>query len=401
MPGPALVVLSTLFPSSAEPVAGIFIKERMFRVAQHLQVTVVSPQPWFPLQGLLRRWRPGYRPQRAVYERMQGVDVWRPRFLSLPGVGRRFDGFALAIASWWLLCRLRAAGRADVLDVHFGYPDGYGGALLARWLALPLVITLRGKEERLRQHPALRGRMSFAMRRAQRVIAVSEALREVGLELGAPPQHSLVIGNGIDVDKFHPLPQRAAREQLHIAADAKVLVCVGALGERKGFHRIIECLPELLREHAKLQLLIVGGPSPEGDWTERLHRMVAECGLGASVRFLGAMPPDQLRVPLSAADLFVLPTRYEGWANVLLEAMACGLPVVTTDVGGNAQVVCRDELGTIVPFGDRPRLMHAIDQALRRSWDRAAIRRYAESNTWDRRVQALLRVFDEVTATVV
>jgi teichuronic acid biosynthesis glycosyltransferase TuaC len=77
------------------------------------------------------------------------------------------------------------------------------------------------------------------------------------------------------------------------------------------------------------------------------------------VHFLGALPPDELKWPLSASDVFVLATRNEGWANVFLEAMACGLPVVTTDVGGNAEVVCRDELGSIVPFGDRVALQQA------------------------------------------
>lgn len=82
------------------------------------------------------------------------------------------------------------------------------------------------------------------------------------------------------------------------------------------------------------------------------------------------MPPDQLKIPLSAADLFVLATRNEGWANVFLEAMACGLPVVTTDVGGNAEVVCRSELGKLVPFNDQQALCQAIANALEVNWDR-------------------------------
>ena len=110
---PALVVLSTLFPSAQEPIAGVFIKERMFRVAKRLPVTVISPQPWFPLQGLVRRWKPDYRPTRALFENVDGVEIHRPRFVALPGILRRFDGFSVAVASWGLLGRLRRAGRAD------------------------------------------------------------------------------------------------------------------------------------------------------------------------------------------------------------------------------------------------------------------------------------------------
>lgn len=390
---PALVVLSTLFPSAVEPIAGVFIQERMFRVAQNLPVTVVSPQPWFPLLSLARRWRSGYRPERALFENMNGVEVYRPRFLALPGVGRRLDGLSLALACWRLVRRLQREGRADVLDVHFGYPDGYAGSLLARWLELPLVVTLRGKEERLRHLAPLGRRMAIAIRQADRVIGVSSALREVAVELGARPENTLLIGNGIDLDKFFPLSQGEARRQLAISTDAQVLICVGALGERKGFHRILETMPALLEAHPRLLLLIVGGPSPEGDWTSRLQQMACEMNLTERVRFLGALRHDALRVPLSAADLFVLPTRYEGWANVLLEAMACGLPVVTTRVGGNAEVVCRHDLGIVVPFGEPVLLAQAIDAALRRAWDSIAIRRYAEENTWEQRIATLVATF--------
>lgn len=396
---PALAVLSTLFPSAAEPVAGIFIKERMFRVARHLPVTVIAPQPWFPLQGLVRRWKPTYRPDRPRHEVVDGIEVHRPRFFALPGVLRRLDGWSIAVAVRPLLRRLQREGRADILDVHFGFPDGYAGHLLARWSGLPYLITLRGKEERLRHTPAIGSRMARALSQADRVIAVSAALRQVGVELGAREADAHLIGNGIDLDKFQPIPQAEARQRLGIPPDASVLVSVGGLVERKGFHRVIECLPQLLNDHPRLVLLVVGGAGPEGDFSPRLHELTRELGLQAQVRFLGALPPQELHVPLSAADLFVLATRYEGWANVLLEAMACGLPVVTTRVGGNAEVVCRPELGLLVPFGELQALAAAIDESLRRPWDRQAIRAYAAENTWDRRIEQLLRLFGDLYAS--
>ena len=114
--------------------------------------------------------------------------------------------------------------------------------------------------------------------------------------------------------------------------------------------------------------------------------------------FLGALPPDELKVPLSAADVFVLATRNEGWANVFLEAMACGLPVVTTAVGGNAEVVAHAGLGTLVPFGDQDELTRAMADALRRDWDRDAIVAHAEANGWDQRVAVLSEEFSGIVA---
>jgi glycosyltransferase involved in cell wall biosynthesis len=129
-----------------------------------------------------------------------------------------------------------------------------------------------------------------------------------------------------------------------------------------------------------------------------LRARVTALGLDKHVRFLGSFSPERLHLPLSAADVFVLASSYEGWANVLLEAMACGLPVVATDVGGNAQVVHAPALGRIVPFGDPSRLVGAIDESLGTRWDRTAIRAHAESHGWETRIPALLEIFDSVVA---
>jgi len=434
---PALVVFSSLFPSPAEPLAGIFIRERMFRVGQELPITVVAPQPWFPLQSLLRRFKPGWRPERPRAELMQGIEVLRPRYFSVPGVFKSLDGWFMALGSLstlrglrargqadlidahfaypdglaasklaqWLrvpytvtLRGLRARGQADLIDAHFAYPDGLAASKLAQWLRVPYTVTLRGTESRHAADAALRPRVQQALQSASRVFSVSDSLRRIGLACGAAPERSLVVGNGVDARVFAPADRAEARRRLGLPPAAPVLVSVGGLVERKGFHRVIACLPELRRQHPELRLLIVGGPSPEGDWSARLAAQVRELGLDDAVRFLGPLPPSEVRWALSAADVFVLATRNEGWANVLLEAMACGLPVVTTRVGGNAEVVCRDELGIVVPFDDHPALRDALGRALTQSWDRGAIRRYAEANSWDSRVAVLVAEFRRVAS---
>ena len=244
----------------------------------------------------------------------------------------------------------------------------------------------------------LRPLLVAALRRARRVFAVSESLRQVAIELGTEPARARVVGNGVDIARFTPLPQADCRARLGLSKDAKVLVTVGGLVERKGFHRVLKCLPALRQEFPQLHYLAIGGPSLEGDWTERLQRLAIELGVADAVRFTGPISSDELSRYLSAADVFVLATRNEGWANVFLEAMACGLPVVTTDVGGNAEVVCRSDLGTVVPFDDEAQLTQAMRQALLRDWDRGDIRRHAEANTWDRRIDDLEQEFRALAA---
>lgn len=393
---PSVLVIATLFPSAKRPVAGLFIRERMFRVGERMPLCVVSPQPWFPLQGLIRRFRPNYRPPLPRHEVQQGVDVWFPRFLSLPGVARWLDGFFIALACLPLLRRLRRERGINLLDAHFAYPEGYAATLLGRWFGLPVTITLRGTEVPLARDPARCRRMLRALAAATRIFSVSDSLKRHVVGLGADADNIRVVGNGVDCHKFFPIDRRQARAALGLPAEAKVLVSVGGLVERKGFHRVIELLPELLQRFPDLHYLVIGGACAEGDLTQFLHEMVARLGLRERVHFLGSMPPAELHRPLSAADVFVLATANEGWANVFLEAMACGLPVITTDVGGNREVVCDDYLGAITPFGDATALREALAVALGRDWDRERIIAYAQENSWDTRVDVLEQAFTDI-----
>lgn len=394
--GPRIVVFTTLFPNAAQPGAGVFIRERMFRVARVLPLMVVAPVPWFPLQGLIRLFRPHFRPVPPYRETQDGIEVLHPRFFSIPGIFKSLDGFFLALSTFALMRGLRREQQCDIIDSHFAYPDGYAASLLGRWLALPFTVTLRGTESRLAKQPAFRKRMTLALQSAARVFSVSDSLRQMALALGIPEASTQVVGNGVDTVKFHAVDKTAARARLGLPLAAPVLISVGGLVERKGFHRVIDCLPALLENHPALHYLIVGGPSPEGDMSAQLRAQVAESGLEKHVTFSGPMESGALKNPLSAADVFVLATRNEGWANVFLEAMACGLPVITTDVGGNAEVVCKPELGAIVPFGDQTALEQAISAALERKWERGKIIAYAEENAWDSRIAQLVEAFREI-----
>lgn len=395
---PAVVVLSSLFPNALEPGAGVFIRERMFRVGQRLPLTVVAPRPWFPGQSLLRRFRSGYRPEAAAFELMQGVEVFRPRFLSVPGLARWLDAMSMALAALPQLRRLARDGRLQVLDAHFAWPDGVAASWLGSWLKVPVVVTLRGTEVPVSRHAWRRAQLVAALNRVDRVLAVADALLRHVRGLGVQPRSAAVVGNGVDIERFRPEPWQAARERIGLPVDARVLVSVGGLCERKGFHRVIEVMPTLLGRHPGLHLLIVGGAGPEGNWGPRLAEQARALGLSERVHLLGRLDPEELRWPLSAADVFVLATRNEGWANVFLEALACGLPVVTTDVGGNAEVISHPGLGRVVPFGDAAALTSALDEALDVEWDRSAIRDHALANAWEKRVAELVRGFHELAA---
>jgi glycosyltransferase involved in cell wall biosynthesis len=304
----------------------------------------------------------------------------------------------MAIACIPLLYKLKREFKFNLIDSHFAYPDGYAATLLGRFFKVPVTITLRGTELRVSKDPALKPKMMTALNNATRVFAVADALKQLVVSIGADADKIELVGNGVDTEKFFPLDKQAARDELAIPADAKVLVSVGGLVDRKGFHRVIEVLPELIKTYPNLIYLIVGGASPEGDNKEYLQGLVSQLTLQDHVRFLGALPSEQLNKPLSAADVFVLATANEGWANVFLEAMACGLPVITTDVGGNKEVVNDADLGTVVPFGDAQALTTALMDALQKKWQKNSIINYAKNNAWQKRVDKLINEFNQLVS---
>jgi len=375
----------------------------MFRVAQHLPLVVVAPVPWFPLQRWLRCLRPGFRPDVPYYEAQQGIEVYHPRFLSIPGLLKFTDSFFEALGSLPTLLRLRRKFRFELIDSHFGYPDGVAAWLLAKWLGQPFTITLRGTQPftaTLRGAYILRPWIcqwltKRALRTANRVFSVSESLRQMAIHtIGIDPEQIQVIANGVDYGKFHREDRIECRYLLGIPQDALVMISVGGLFERKGYHHVIALMPKLLDRFPNLHYVIAGGPGPEGNWEERLKILAKNIGLNDRVHFLGPVSPERLRFVYSSGDLFVLATQMEGWANVFLEACACGLPVVTTDVGGNREVVGKPELGIIVPYGDWGTLREAIMTALgRSSWDREAIIAHGRENSWETRIPALVQEF--------
>lgn len=391
-----LLVFSSLFPSIKRPGAGVFIRERMFRVGQHIPIIVVSPVSWFPLQSIIRYWKPYFRLQPDSYEEQDGIKVFYPRFFSVPGIFKHWDGFFMALGVWFFLRKVKKQYDFNLIDAHFAYPDGYAASLLGKWLNIPVTITLRGTEVPLSKDPAKKTRMIEALANAERVFSVANSLKEHVVKLGANRDKIEVIGNGVDCKKFYPVDKCEARKKLNIPESAKVIISIGGLVDRKGFHRVLDVMPELVKEFPEIIFLIVGGDSPEGGIRNKLEIQVQQLNLLNHVRFLGALPSEELKIPLSAADVFVLATANEGWANVFLEAMACGLPVVTTDVGGNQEVVNSPELGLIVPFGDAKALEKAVTEAIVRQWDKDKILHYATENNWEKRVAVLVNNFRQI-----
>jgi glycosyltransferase involved in cell wall biosynthesis len=316
-----------------------------------------------------------------------------PRYL------KALDGLFYAASLVPVLWRLRRSFRFQLIDAHFAYPDGLAAALLGRVFRCPVVITLRGSIVRLATYPSHRPQLRLALRAASRVLAVSESLKHAAVGLGIPPGKIRVIPNGVDTTRFFPLARDGARVTLGLPARAKILLSVGGLNEGKGHHKIVALLPALLRRHPDLLYVIVGAGRRADSLRPLLDRLIRELGLQGHVLLPGERPHDEIPVWMGAADVFCLATRSEGWANVLLESLACGRPVVSTRVGGNAEIVTDGGLGTLVPPDDPAALEGALLDALARPWDADVLVAHARRHSWDVVTRAVLAEFHHVVAT--
>jgi glycosyltransferase involved in cell wall biosynthesis len=240
--------------------------------------------------------------------------------------------------------------------------------------------------------------MSWALRRADRVIAVSDGLRELALDLGADAERVTTVPNGIDADVFFRGDRLRCRTNHGMTAADRVVLAAGDLAELKGHHRTIAAVQALNDSGLCTKLLIAGGVGRSGRYAETLRQQVTSAGLGDRVTFLGEVTQESLAELMSAADVFSLASSTEGWPNVVNEALACGTPVVATDVGAVRQMLTDDRYGYVVPVDDSEALAQALRTALTREWDHDVISAHGRSRSWDRVADEVL---DQMRAVMI
>lgn len=388
------LLFSTLFPSTARPTHGVFVETRLRELLKTgaVQTRVVAPVPWFP--STAERFGDYARFARTpAHEQREGVEVHHPRYFLPPKVGMTLSPWLLAMGAVGTLRRLIREGfDFEVIDSHYFYPDGVAAALLSRWLGKPLVITARGSDLNvIAEHTLPRRMMLIAARQASALVGVSNALVERMAALGMPASRLHLLRNGVDLQRFAPVPQANARQQIG-QSGAPLLLSVGNLVELKGHALCIDALAALLPAHPQARLLIVGRGPLEGPLREHARQR----GVAGCVQWVGTVPNTELARWYSAADVLLLASSREGWPNVLLEAMACGTPVVATRVGGVPEIVRSPVAGCVVDERSGASLAAAVAELLRRGVDRAAVRAHAQGFGWQDTSDGQARLFQAI-----
>lgn len=384
-----LLTFSTLFPNAEKPNHGIFVETRLryLLASGRAQSRVVAPVPWFPSRHPRFGRYAGYAKVPAV-ETRTGIQVQHPRYILAPKVGMTLAPFLLAQSVKSTVRGIIDSGYDfDLIDAHYFYPDGVAAVMLGRLFKKPVVITARGTDINLIPRYSLpRKQILWAARHAHGMVTVCNALKEEMVGLGIDAGRITPLRNGVDLQRFQPVDRAAVRTSLGM--NAFTLLSVGLLEPRKAHDLIISALPKL----PDTQLLIAGSGPERG----RLEALARRLNVTQRVKFLGALPQAELRSYYGAADAMVLASSREGWANVLLESMACGTPVVASNVWGTPEVVAAPEAGVLMTERTPHGVAEAVNRLRANYPSHEATRRYAEMFSWDDTTQGQIDLFGRI-----
>ncbi len=384
-----ILTFSTLFPNAVQPAHGVFVENRLRHLIAggNVEAHVVAPVPWFPFKS---NWFGHYADFAKVprIEQRHGLTIHHPRYPLIPKVGTNIAPTCMYSFVKPFVAKLMRQGlEFDLIDSHYFYPDGVAAVRMARAFDKPVTITARGTDlNLLPQYPVPRRQIVWAATHAQGLITVCQALKDELIALDIPDDKIRVLRNGVDLEMFQPADRDSARETLGLTG--RTLLSVGLLIERKGHDLIVSAL-----RHLPDTTLLIAGDGPE---RASLEKLAADEGVAGRVRFLGRVGHASLRDVYGAVDALVLASSREGWANVLLEAMACGTPVVASNVWGTPEIVADPVAGVLMADRTPNDLADAVQALFAALPDRDATRRYAEQFSWDATTNGQETLFAEI-----
>jgi glycosyltransferase involved in cell wall biosynthesis len=335
---------------------------------------------------------PGFKPRSFIYGsvgpdyQLDGCDVEAFTFPGIPVLSRGYNGH---IASLALTPRVRRF-KPDLVLAYWVYPDGFAALRTARALGVPCIVGALGSDIHVRA-----GVNEQMTRRTiggiDALLTVSEAMRQYSIrEFAAAPDKVHTIINGFNTAVFKPIDQIAMRAKHGIKPDEKLIIYVGRFVEAKGMRELITAFQQLAKADPKVTLALVGDGVMKGE----LMELVRSTGLLERVHLPGGLAPEAVAEWINAADVLTLPSWSEGYPNVVVEGVACGRPVVATDVGGTREILHNGN-GILIPPKDASRLATALRDALNGEWDHAGIAA-AMSRTWDDVAVETLAVCEQV-----
>ncbi|HEV2487230.1 MAG TPA: glycosyltransferase [Terracidiphilus sp.] len=380
-----IAVVTRYFPSSAEPWQGRSAYQTLRLVARDTDLRVFYPNASYP--SLLK-------PRSRTYHELD--HSWSPQdvktnyydFPSLPLISRPINGWMAARA---LLPHVRAFAP-DLIFSCILYPDGYSALKIGQALSLPVVAMSIGSDINRIGDPVTAIHTHTVLREADFLVTVSDDLRKKAIAMGASPQKARSIINGCDISVFHVRDRMEARQKLHIDPAAETVVYIGRMDVKKGLRELVQAAVSLHPDRPNLHVYMVG----EGPDRPIIRSAIEANNAATYIHALPACAFDDVAVWMAAADLVTLPSYMEGCPNVVLEALACGRPVVATNVGGIPEIMT-DACGRLVPPRESTTLAQAIRSVLDSTWDAMAISAL-RSRSWNAVAAELNELFESLVS---
>jgi teichuronic acid biosynthesis glycosyltransferase TuaC len=367
-----VLALSYLFPNRNKTDHGIFVLNRLKALSQYVDIKVVNPIPWSPGQNLFERYK--HRSNIPLQDTIGGLDVYHPRFFSVPKFFKGGEGDQYLKAIKPVVGEIHKDFEFDLVDMHWTFPDLPAGIAIGKEFNKKTIVTLRGMEAFHEQDNDQRYQIvAKGLKDVDAIIALSQELKDKGDELSGDPNKSVVIRNGVDTDQFYFIPKEESRNHIGMDQSEINILSVGSLIHRKGFDLIVKCIAKLKNDerYKNSRLYIIGSQGPEGDYRKELNQLIDRLDVKENIIFVGQVANSELKYWYSAVDIFCLASRGEGSPNVLSEALACGCPSITTDVGSAKEIIQSErKLGRCIRSSDIEELYLAIQDLLNDRFDR-------------------------------
>ncbi len=378
-----ILVLSHMYPHNLEPAKEVFVEEEVNALAKSHQIKVVSPVPYFPPIRFFKKW---YQKRLiSSHEVKNSVEIFRPRFIALPRALFYFlAGYSYLFSVYGVIRKIRREFGFEIIHAHNVYPDGFAAVILGTIFRKKVVITAHGLDVNgLLKQRSIRFVSLSIIGQADKIIAVSSSLKDELIKLGIRPGKIEIIHNGVDVNRFYPMDKNNLLEHLKLAKGTQRIIYVGGIIWSKGLKYLLEAFKIVKEKRGRVELLMLGGVT--GTYWEReaaeIKNLTKELAIDESVKFLGKMPNEKIPQWMNLSDVLILPSLSEGFGVVLIEALSCGIPVISTKCGGPQDIV-NDKVGELIDPKDPDGLAEAVIYVLenREKYDSAKLRDYAVRN---------------------
>ena len=369
-----LLILTDMFPSKEEPASGVFVYELSKAVSYKNQVVVIHPRLWNPFSIKSCKEKQNY------HLHMNGIEIYRPKLFILPKGDRLFfRAFAFLIATIPLFGKLRKTFQFDLIHAHMAGPAGFAAVFLGMLFGKPVIVTVHGSDiHTFTKHLFLKQLVVFTLKMATKVVTVSQSLKEWISKTANFQGKISVIRNGVNHKKFSPFDKTTARERLGLPINKKIILFIGNLLPVKGIDSLLRAFAGMGKK-AHVDLIIIG----KGESERELKILTKELHIETHVSFMGSKKHNEIPAWLNACDVLCLPSHHEGFPTVIVEAFACGRPVVATKVDGVPEALTNDTVGILIEPNNTEELATALNKALEKEWDYQAIAEYGKRFSWD------------------